>query len=205
MAAELEIRNQLDTMRSLPSHLARRARSIGTTQWPGQPVRLDLPSPLTEAERVEIMGLLAQHTAVLTGSNLPPVQCAKARLSLLTKMLLGMPVAGSTSEAAAEARAEMYEEALGDIAPWAIHAAIKRWARGDVPDLNVGRYNFNFAPAPAVLRAICKYELRIFELHAGDLKRLLAAIPIERAMDPTLIEPETPKAQSIAASRLRRV
>jgi hypothetical protein len=120
-------------------------------------------------------------------------------------MLLGMPVAGSTSEAAAEARAEMYEEALGDIAPWAINAAIKRWARGDVPDLDVGNYNFNFAPAPAVLRAICKYELRIFQVHAESLKRLLAAISLERAVDPTPIEPAPLPTGTSVALRLRSV
>jgi hypothetical protein len=206
MATELEIRGQLDTMRSLPLRLERLANSIGTTQWPGQPVRLDLSSPLTVQDRTEITALLGQYEAIITGSNLTVNERAKARLSLLTKMLLGMPVAGSTTEAAAEARADMYDEALNDIAPWAINAAIKRWARGTVPTtLNVGTYNYNFAPAPAVLRAICKFELMIFEAHAKKLKRLLQAVSIERAMDPAPIEDEKPEPGTFVAPKLRSV
>jgi len=61
-----------------------------------------------------------------------------------------MPVGGSSSETAAEARADMYDDALSDIPPWAINAAIKRWGKGDVPELKMGTLNFTFAPAPAM-------------------------------------------------------
>ena len=105
-------------------------------------------------------------------------------------MVLAMPTGCSSSEAAAEARADMYEEALSDIPPWAIDAAIKRWGKGDVPELGMGSLNFTFAPASAILRKICKLELQPYEDQALKLTRVLEAISLERAMDPSPIAPE---------------
>lgn len=105
-------------------------------------------------------------------------------------MLLAMPVGGSSSEAAAEARADMYDDALSDIPPWAIDAAIKRWIKGEVPELRMGTLNFTFAPPPAILRKLCKLELQPFEDQAVKLTRLLSSVSAERAMDPAPIEPE---------------
>jgi hypothetical protein len=105
-------------------------------------------------------------------------------------MLLAMPGGGSTSESAAEARADMYDDALSDIPPWAIDAAIKRWAKGDVPELKMGALNFTFAPAPAILRKICKLELQPYEDQVPKLTRVLEAVSIERAMNPSPIAPQ---------------
>jgi hypothetical protein len=193
MATELEIRAHLDTMRSLPLRLEKLASSIGTTKWPGQPERLDLPSgkALTPEDRTEVEERLKQVEEIVSGKNLTTNESAKARLSLLTRMLLAFPAVGSSSEAAAQARSDVYDDALSDIPPWALNAAIKRWSRGEVPaDLNLGTLNFNFAPAPAVLRKIAKLELRPFEQQAYRLRRLLNAVSIERAMDPTPIPQE---------------
>jgi hypothetical protein len=116
-------------------------------------------------------------------------------------MLLAFPAAGSSSEAAAQARSDVYDDALSDIPPWALNAAIKRWSRGEVPaDLGLGALNYSFAPAPAVLRKVAKYELSPFEAQANKLRRLLAAVPVERAMDPAPIEkPATPNAPRLRA------
>jgi hypothetical protein len=193
MATELEIRARLDTMRSLPSRLERLASSIGKTQWPGQPMRLDLPSgmELTDQDRTEIQTRLDQINEIITGANLTINESAKARLSLLTKMLLAFPAAGSSSEAAAQARSDVYDDALGDLPPWTINAAIKRWAKGEVPsDLNMGILNFTFAPSPAILRKLAKVELGPFEAQAAKLRALLKTVPIARAMDPEPIPQE---------------
>jgi hypothetical protein len=200
MATELEIRAHLDTMRSLPSRLEKLASSIGTTQWPGEPMRLDLPSgmELTAEDRSEIQTRLDQVNGIITGKNLTTNESAKARLSLLTKMLLAFPAAGSSSEAAAQARSDVYDDALEDMPPWALNAAIKRWAKGDVPSDMVA--NFAFAPAPAVLRKLVKNEIAPFELQAAKLNRLLKAVPVSRAMDPTPIPREVstvPRLRSI--------
>ncbi len=186
MATELEIRAHLDTMRFSPLQLERLASSIGKTQWAGQPERRDLPSgmELTVRDREEIETRLRQLTEITTGTNLTINEFAKARLSLLTKMLLAFPAAGSSSEAAAQARSDIYDDALGDMPPWAINAAIKRWARGEVPaDPNMGILNFTFAPSPAILRKLAKVELGPFELQAAKLRALLKTIPIERAIE----------------------
>jgi len=193
MATELEIRAHLDTMRSLPSRLGKLASSIGTTQWPGQPERLDLPSgmELTAQDRKDAEQRLKELEAIITGTNLTINESAKARLSLLTRMLLAFPAAGSFSEAAAAARSDVYDDALSDIPPWALNAAIKRWSRGEMPyDLNLGTVNFTFAPPPAILRKLAKHELRPFEDQAHRLRRLLKVVSIERAMDPTPIPQE---------------
>ncbi len=94
------------------------------------------------------------------------------------------------SEAAAAARAYMYEVALSDVPPWAIDAAIERWAKGDVPELGMGFLNFSFTPSPAILRKICMLELQPYQDEALKLTRLLKAIAIERAMDSSPIAPE---------------
>ncbi|WNV09973.1 hypothetical protein [Tardiphaga sp. 709] len=192
MATELQIRAKLDTMRSLPPHIEKLARSIGTVKWPEQPTRLDLPMgmELTAEDRVLVQSRLAELTEIITGSNLTQNESAKARLSLLTKMQLGFPTAGGSSVEAATARSEVYEDAVEDMPPWAIANAVKRWARGDVPDdLRMGTLNFNFAPSPAVLRKLCLVELGPYEVQVTKLKRLLMVISTERAMDPAPLPP----------------
>jgi hypothetical protein len=182
MATDLTIRERLDTMRSLPPPLARLANSISSTF--NQGVRYSLPGTMlpTSDEREFLSGRLEAIKTIITASNLTPAECSKARLSLLTKMLLGFPAAGGSSEEAADARGDIYDYAVEDIPPWAIDAAIKRWAKGNVPDLKMGALNFNFAPAPAVLRAICNLELADFKKQQGDIEKLLACVTIEQAM-----------------------
>lgn len=190
MANELQIREQLDMMLSLPLPLARLEKSLGTVKWPEQPARLNFPSgmELSEEQREDITARLEQLRQATTGENLTAAQCSKARLSLLTKLLLGYPTAGSATEQAMDARLSFYQEAVSDIAPWALDAAIKRWVRGDI-----GKGNIDFAPSPGALRRLCEDELEPFQAQIVKLKRLLAALPIERAMDPTpLPKPEIP-------------
>lgn len=84
-----------------------------------------------------------------------------------------------------EARLSFYQEATFDIAPWALDAAIKRWVRGDIE-----KGNADFAPSPARLRELCEEETEPFEVKIFKLERLLSALPMERAMDPTPIKSE---------------
>lgn len=181
MANEVQIREQLDTMLSLPLPLARLEKSLGTVTWPNQPTRLNFPSgvALSEEDRKDLSDRLRELQRVTTGENLVPAVCSKARLSLLTKLLLGYPTAGGGTEQAAEARLSFYQEAVSDIAPWALDAAIKRWVRGDI-----GKGNIDFAPSPGALRRLCEEELEPFQVQMFKLRRLLSAIPIELAMDP---------------------
>lgn len=110
-------------------------------------------------------------------------------------MLLAFPGVGSSSEQAAQARFDIYEDSLADLPPWAINNAIKRWAKGEVPADMAGS-NFAFAPAPATLRKLVKVELLPFETQADKLMRLLRTVSIERAMDPTPLPPAEVKSPS---------
>lgn len=202
MATELQIREQLDTMLSLPLRLARLEKSLGTVKWPDQPPRVNFPSgtELSEAERKDLTERLVEIRRITTGENLSLTECSKARLSLLTKLLLGYPAAGGATEQAMEARLSFYQEAVSDIAPWALDAAIKRWVRGDI-----GKGNIDFAPSPGALRRLCEEELEPFEAQTFKLNRLLSALPIERAMDPTPLPPpeKLQIGSSAAAPRLK--
>lgn len=191
MATEMEIKAKLDTLRSLPPRLEKLSGALGTVNWPGTQTRLNFPSgmELSAEERSQSISLLADLRAVIEGTNLEPKACSKARYSLLTKMLMSYPMAASASPEQGVARLEMYLDALDDVAPWAIANALKRWNKGECADIAMGQLNYNFAPAPAILRALCKSELRPFENQAAKLNRLLSAVSIDRAMDPKPIEP----------------
>lgn len=186
MANELQIQEKLDQMLSLPLPLARLEKSLGTVKWPEQPARLNFPSGmgLSEEQREDITVRLEQLRQVTTGENLSTAQCSKARLSLLTKLMLGYPAAGGSSDEAAQSRLSFYMEAVSDIAPWALDAAIKRWVRGDIDKGNV-----DFAPSPGALRRLCEEELEPFEAQMVKLRRLLTAVTIDRAMDPAPLPP----------------
>ena len=182
MASDLTVSQTLDTMRYLPLSLARLENSLGTVQWPGQPVRMNFPSgmDLTANQRTYLQGRLNDLARLTTGEN---PSASKERLSLLTKLLLGFPTAGSGGEKAAEARASFYLDAVDDVAPWAIDAAIKRWVRGDVENANV-----DFAPSPGALRRLCETEIEPFKQQMRQIERLLSAVSIDRAMDPKPLE-----------------
>jgi hypothetical protein len=185
MANDLEIRGHLDTMRYLPPSLAKLERSLGTVQWAGQPVRMNFPGgmDLSLDQRTELEARLQSLRQLTSGEHLAPEACSKARLSLLTSLLLGYPAVGTSSKEAAEARANFYLEAVGDIAPWAIDAAIKRWVRGDVENANV-----DFAPSPGGLRRLCERETEPFKQQMRQIERLLSAVSIDRAMNPKPLE-----------------
>lgn len=166
---------------SLPAPLTWLVGALGTCQWPGEQMRYTLPSgvKISDEERTQTERHLSQIELAINPNNPDPETCWKARLSVLTKMLLAYSV-GSSSDQASEARAEAYLEALNDMPPWAIGEAVKRWHRGNCNNLGFSP-NYSFAPPPAHLRAICKRELEEYEALAARLTRLLAAIPISEA------------------------
>jgi hypothetical protein len=194
MATDIEIRAKLDMLLSLPPRLERLSGALGKVNWPGMLPRLNFPTgmELSEEERNQSISLLAELRAVIDGTNLEAKVCSKARYSLLTKMLMGYPMAASASAEQGVARLEMYLEALDDMPPWSISNALKRWNKGECGDIGMGQLNYSFAPAPAILRTICKLELRPFEDQAVKLSQLLSAVSIDRAMDPTPIDGPKP-------------
>jgi hypothetical protein len=191
MATELQIRERLELMRSLPQPLARLESSLGTVQWPGERPRLNFPSgmELSQPQRKEIEERVVNLRQLVTGAHLAPAECSRARLSLLTKLLMGFPSAGNQSDKATDARLEFYLEAIGDVAPWAIDAAITKWVHGDVENANV-----DFAPSPGTLRRLCETQLEPFVQQISKLERILSAVSIDRAMNPVPIKPSISEA-----------
>jgi hypothetical protein len=159
--------------------------SLGTVQWPDQPTRRYLSGGLTlrDSERATAEHLLGKLRIAACGA--PGVETAQARLALLTKMLLVYPSAGN-SEASGQARAEAYLDTLGDIAPWAIDRALRKWNRGECGD----QHDYRWAPAPAVLLASCRLVIWQYTRAMEHLEGLLNATTLERAMDSRPIERE---------------
>lgn len=91
-----------------------------------------------------------------------------------------MTLAGrEMGEFAAQAKGEAYMTALEDIPYWAVEQAIRNWYRGDCGD----KYDYKWAPDPATLRELSKFEAwRAIGL-LQRLTNLLVAKPI-RALPP---------------------
>lgn len=151
--------------------------SLGTVQWPGMAPRRYLSggSTLTDSERSRARELLAELEQATKSTSAADAQ----RFGLIAKMLLAYPVPGASAQTG-EARGEAYREALNDIPPATLAEAIKRWHRGEAGD-----HDYRWAPAPAVLRDVCLRISAPLLDAANDLRVLLGAVSMERAMDPT--------------------
>lgn len=187
------------TIPSLPQRLVDLAMAVGTVQHKGQPVRYNLPEgwQISPLERTEAISLLSTLTSLLDPAS-PFERCPadQARVALITKLLRGLGGAADMSEIAADSKIAMYSDAIEDLPVWAIDKAIKRWARGECPRQIEPEPRYSFPPAPGVLRKMALLETEQPNLHKTLLTRLLAALPLERAMDPTPI-PATPSVPAL--------
>jgi hypothetical protein len=201
MAKELAIADRRPPMTSSPALRRLRRISLGTIQWPGQPeVRyLAGASRLRDDERAEAEALLTQLEQSLDPGG---DEGKRARLGLVAKMLLAYPIAGASSESG-RARGEAYGEALDDVPPWAVAAAVRAWHRGELGE----GYDYRWAPAPAVLRKIALAALDRSKADAAHICAVLEAKTVDEAMkEPTAEEREQVLAgfQTLSA-RLRGV
>ena len=137
---------------------------------------------MTDEERFCIRRKIAELRAVCEADD--GTENRMARLGLVANLLLAFPIPNGTSEAG-RARAEAFLSALDDIPPWAIAEAIKRWHRGECGQ----GYNCCWAPAPAELRELSTERLRPAKETIAHLEAVLAALSLERAMDPAPIDP----------------
>lgn len=138
---------------------------------------------MTADQRLCIRQKIAELRAASEADN--GTENRKARLALVGNLLLAYPIPNGTSEAG-RARAEAYLVALEGVPPWAIAEAIRRWHRGECGQ----GYNYRWAPAPAELRQLSKERVRPASETIAHLESVLGAIALERAMDPTPIDPE---------------
>jgi len=191
----------------LPPRLAALAGALGTVEHPGQPVRHNLPAgwEVTDEDRKGAGSLLSTLTSMLDPQapfeiDDRTVDGHMAKGALLTKMIDGLAGPANQSATAASAKIEMYADAIEDLPAWAIDKAIKRWARGECPYSIEESPRYAFPPAPATLRKMALFDIEDLRRNERKLKNLLAALPLERAMDP---EP-LPAAPGLPALRRMR-
>jgi hypothetical protein len=130
---------------------------------------------LTPSLRAETEQMLASLQAATSAPD--DADTRSQRLAIVAKMLLTYPVAGASSETG-KARAEAYLEALDDVSPWAISAAVRAWNRGAAGDA----HDYRWAPAPATLRKISLEQSAPYRPIIAHLENLLAAVAPEEAM-----------------------
>lgn len=110
----------------------------------------------------------------------------------ITKMMLVLPAQKASQDAGeAEAEAEAFDMALGDVPVWAINAAVRRWYRGQYGE----GHSYTWQPAPAVLRSLAFLELAKIRRRIRDLESVLNA-KAERELPPPS---ERPSAADITA------
>lgn len=131
-------------------------------------------SQRTEAERVKTQLEQALHPGGDTGQ--------KARAVIVSKLIMSSGGPSLTPHAVA-AKAEAYSEALDDIPPWALAAAVRSWRRSECGD-----HNYEFAPSSGTLRGICLDKMQAYARALESTKNLLEAVSHDRAMDSTPIE-----------------
>jgi hypothetical protein len=172
---------------SLPPRLAALAGAVGTVRHPGQPVRYNMPEGMAMSgmERQEAASLLSTLSSALDPTaSFGGEDGHSAKGALLAKMIHGLGGAANQSETAATAKIEMYADAIEDLPAWAVAEAIKRWARGSCPPEICESPRFEFPPAPAVLRRLAQSDLDLPRRYVEMLRNLLAALPIDEAMNP---------------------
>lgn len=172
---------------SLPPRLAALVGAVGTVRHPGQGVRhhLQIGWEMSVLEKAEAETTLQHLTSALDpmahfGDQPGPM----AKAAILTKLIRGLAGAAEVSDVVAAAKIEMYADAIEDLPAWSIDIAVKRWGRGSCPDEIEERPKYAFPPAPATLRALALLELERPRRDAAKLEILLAAIPMDRALDP---------------------
>lgn len=124
------------------------------------------------AQHVRDLRRLAEATPQGSSEN------EAAMLVIITKMLFALS-GQRQGEVGGEARGEAYMAALDDVPVWAVAEAIRHWYRGECgPD-----HAYQWAPAPAVLRAAARIETWKVLGRAHELERLLLAEPLVEYSD----------------------
>lgn len=173
--SSLDPRKQPET-RQLPAWAESRAAWLGIVR-DGKTEKYYLPSgmaPLTDNQRGELETRVAVLKQAVTCVGIDE---EKAKLVLITKMLLAM-AGGPTTEAAAEARGEAYLCALEGLPAWAVDEAIRRWHRADIGQLDgisPTSIDYRWASPPGILRAIALKVLRDYEEQIAKASKLLTA------------------------------
>lgn len=148
---------------------------------------------MTDSDRALAVRLLSDLRAQCTSG--PERQTD--RFGLIAKMLMTYPTPNATEQTGA-ARGDAYLEALDDIPPAVLADGMRRWNRGEAGD-----HDYRWAPAPAVLRAVCVKITEPLTEAIRDLEGLLGALTVDRAMDPRPIEARTDGGTVLTMRRMK--
>ena len=174
-----------ERMPSLPAWVTSRVASLKiemqpdpqTRKWRNAPT---LPANLIlgQAQRDEI----ARHVADLYALCGPvPADDANVEietLAIVTKLMMVLPSA-KQNDLSAEARGEAFMDALDDLPPWAVKAAVRRWHRNECGNNAQGEpYDCHWCPAPADLRTLALVELWRIKARAEVLDKIAQAEPL---------------------------
>ena len=136
-------------------------------------------STLTADERKRIAAKLAElRDAAAPGGE------RGEKGAIVARMLMAYPM-GNASEESGAARGAAYLDALDDLPAWAIADAVKRWNRGEAGE----GMNYNFAPAPAILRKLATKALEPVRDAIYGLEALASAVTLDEAMTGKTEEP----------------
>lgn len=163
--------HQLPTTISLPPSLE---RLLEQAEISGQTVILR--RSLTEAEQLTLSQIASD--AERWGNGKADITRS---LQQVAKIVSAYP-ASNLSDAVLEARSEAYMAALEDVPTWAVGAAGKRWARGEVGCLG-DKINLSFPPSPPQLRLLALDEVAKVRAVAVRCRRLQSA-KVRKEIDP---------------------
>lgn len=155
--------HQLPTTISLPRSLE---QLLEQSTMEGQ--SLVLPRILTEEER----SILSQTSADAERWGNAKADITKSLQHVA--MIASAYPAANLSVTALEARSEAYMVALEDVPTWAVGAAGKRWARGEVACLG-DKVNLSFPPSPPQLRILALDEVAKVRAVGVRCRRLMSA------------------------------
>ena len=171
---------------SLPAWVESLARLRGGTVLTENGVQGFWPSearPMTTQEREQLEAIRQEISSWLRPGDVDQ----RKILELLSKMMLAYPTAGGGDEIQTIARTEIYLDAVGDVPGVFVAEALRLWARGEAGSLSDHgirhELNYSFAPAPAVLRAICLKLRREFDETIELIDGMLELKPLLEILD----------------------
>jgi len=172
----------------LPAWLQRRSDAVENALQPDQtgqhremptlPANLILDS----AERA----IVEQHIAGL-GQFLDLGQPISLREKVLTNdqahavLIAGLLIKGGgqkLDKASADALTEDYLDAIEDLPAWTVREALRKWNRGESPQLDKKPHDFTWKPMPPILRRLAYWELWTIKGRILQLEKILAAVPL---------------------------
>ena len=167
---------------------------FGTINYQGQRprhylTRGALPEDVREEATTQLATLSSALDPMGSFAGLP---ADEAKLGIVNTLMMGLAV-GKASEAAIDARMDLFEMALDDVPAWAVAEAVRRWVKRACPPSIDKNPNYTWPPAPQTLRAMAYDVIAPYVCTMDMLRKLLSAETKDAAFD------ERPAAVSVLA------